>query len=69
MVLVSHNLAVVAHLCRRLAVMRRGRIVETLDADALGAGRARDPYTRDLIAASRGWDRAAARRLALEAQE
>ncbi|MFH5924962.1 ABC transporter ATP-binding protein [Roseomonas sp. SXEYE001] len=48
-ILVSHNLAVVAHLCGRVAVMQGGRIVEELDEAALRAGRAAHPHTRDLI--------------------
>jgi peptide/nickel transport system ATP-binding protein len=59
-VMVSHNLAVVAHMCARLAVMNRGKIVEEMDVAALRAGNARDPYTRRLMAASRGYDRALA---------
>lgn len=50
--LVSHDLAVVAHLCDRLAVMRHGRIVETLSSDALAEDRAEHPYTQALVAAS-----------------
>ena len=57
-VLVSHNLAIVAALCERLAVMRDGRVVEELTAADLRAGRARDPYTLALIEASRGYRRA-----------
>ncbi len=56
-VMVSHNLAVVAHMCSRLAVMNRGKIVEEMDTDALRRGAAKDPYTRRLMAASRGYDR------------
>ncbi|WP_338664148.1 ABC transporter ATP-binding protein [Pararoseomonas sp. SCSIO 73927] len=52
-ILVSHNLAVVAHLCGRLAVMQGGRIVEELDEAALRAGRAVHPHTQDLIRLSR----------------
>ena len=33
--MVSHNLAVVAHLCERIAVMNRGRVVEELTAGQL----------------------------------
>ena len=59
-VLVSHDLAVVAHLCSRLAVMQAGRIVEVLDTASLRAGTANEPYTRALVAASRGYDRSLA---------
>jgi peptide/nickel transport system ATP-binding protein len=51
-ILVSHNLAVVAHLCGRLAVMQGGRIVEILAEDELRAGTARHSHTLDLIALS-----------------
>jgi peptide/nickel transport system ATP-binding protein len=51
--LVSHNLAVVAHLCARIAVMQQGEIVETIDEAGLRAGRAQHPHTQELIALSR----------------
>jgi peptide/nickel transport system ATP-binding protein len=51
-ILVSHNLAVVGHLCRRLAVMQGGRIVEILTEDQLRAGESHHAHTRDLIALS-----------------
>jgi peptide/nickel transport system ATP-binding protein len=51
-ILVSHDLAVVAHMCHRIAVMQAGRIVDALDAAALRAGRTDEPYTRELLAAS-----------------
>jgi peptide/nickel transport system ATP-binding protein len=60
MILVSHNLAVVAHMCERVAVMNGGRIVEETTAAALRAGDAQEAYTRQLIAATKGYDRAAA---------
>jgi peptide/nickel transport system ATP-binding protein len=50
--LVSHDLAVVVHLCEHLAVMQQGRIVETLSSQALCAGHAQHPYTRSLFEAS-----------------
>jgi len=57
-ILVSHDLAVVAHLCARIAVMRGGRLLEVLDAGQLRTGDAKEAYTRELIAASRGFRRA-----------
>jgi ABC-type dipeptide/oligopeptide/nickel transport system ATPase subunit len=56
-VLVSHNLAIVARLCSRIAVMRQGRLVEEIGAEELRAGRAREGYTLALIEASRGYRR------------
>ena len=47
---ISHDLAVVSELCDRVAVMRRGRIVEAgVVRDVLGDPA--DDYTRDLVAA------------------
>jgi peptide/nickel transport system ATP-binding protein len=57
-IFVSHDLAVVAHFCTEAAVMREGRIVETLGVDKLRAGEAREPYCRALIRASEGYVRA-----------
>ncbi len=54
--LVSHNLAVVSMMCDRLAVMRLGRIVETLSTEALRAGAMADPYTEALFRASAGYE-------------
>ncbi|MBO1079397.1 ABC transporter ATP-binding protein [Roseomonas sp. 573] len=51
-ILVSHNLAVVGHLCGRLAVMQGGRIVEILSEQQLRDGQATHAHTRDLIALS-----------------
>jgi peptide/nickel transport system ATP-binding protein len=62
-IVVSHDLAVVSHMCGRLAVMNRGRIVEELDQSQLRRGVAREPYTRQLLTASQGYDREAARLL------
>jgi len=58
-ILVSHDLAVVAHLCNRIAIMQLGRLVETISADDLRTGRVGAEYTRNLIAASRGFTRLA----------
>jgi len=47
-ILVSHNLAVVAHLCDALGVMQAGEIVEKLTTDDLRAGRIAHPHTAEL---------------------
>jgi peptide/nickel transport system ATP-binding protein len=54
-VMVSHDLAVVAHMCDRLIVMQHGATVEELTRDALRAHRADTAYTRQLLAASEGY--------------
>jgi peptide/nickel transport system ATP-binding protein len=59
-ILVSHDLAVVAHLCNRIAIMQLGRLVETISAADLRSGNVSADYTRNLIAASRGFTRAPA---------
>jgi len=58
-ILVSHDLAVVAHLCQRVAVMRNGGLVEVLDTERLRRGAVAQAYTRELLAASRGYRRMA----------
>ena len=52
--LVTHNLPVVSFLCDRLAVMRRGRIVEVASVEQLKRGALQDPYSRELAALSSG---------------
>ena len=59
--LVSHDLAVVAHMCDRVGVMRQGRLLEECTAADLRAGRVRENYTRRFLAASEGYDREMAR--------
>ncbi|WP_394329432.1 ABC transporter ATP-binding protein [Rhodoferax koreense] len=56
-VMVSHDLAVVTHLCERLMVMQRGRTVEMLASGDLAAHRVAEPYTRQLMDASTGFRR------------
>ena len=48
--LISHDITVVAQVCDRVLVMYAGRIVEDLPATELATG-ARHPYTRALLAA------------------
>lgn len=58
-VLVSHNLAVVAHMCESLAVMKEGAVVETMSVEQLRSHTSEQPYTKQLMTASLGYDRAA----------
>ncbi|NND91707.1 MAG: ABC transporter ATP-binding protein [Granulosicoccus sp.] len=55
--MVSHNLAVVGHLCEQLAVMQHGEIVEFLSVRDLRAQRASQPYTQQLLRSSMGFVR------------
>ncbi len=55
--MVSHDLAVVTHLCERLMVMRQGREVETLVASDLAHRQVSADYTRELMRASAGFVR------------
>jgi len=52
LLMVSHDLAVIAHMCGRIAVMYGGEIVETLAVERLRRGEADHPYTRTLLASS-----------------
>ncbi|AMY67977.1 ABC transporter ATP-binding protein [Frigidibacter mobilis] len=58
-VMVSHDLAVVAHMCDRLMVMQHGQAVEELTREALRARAATTDYTRQLLTASHGYTKAA----------
>ena len=60
---VSHNLAVVAQMCERLAVMMQGRIVEEAGTDALARNGLQHAYSRQLLESSRGYDRERAQAL------
>ena len=59
-VMVSHDLAVVTHLCQNLMVMRRGRAVERVSSAALAAYEVKADYTRSLMEAAKGFVRGAA---------
>ncbi|WP_374368705.1 ABC transporter ATP-binding protein [Dongia sp.] len=56
--LVSHDLGVIAHMCDRFAVMRQGKLVEVAANTDLNSGRLKEPYSRQLLLASKGYDRA-----------
>ncbi|MFF2319463.1 ABC transporter ATP-binding protein [Agrobacterium sp. NPDC058088] len=47
-ILVSHNLAVIAHLCPQVGVMLNGEMVEQLSAGDLREGRTKHPHTEEL---------------------
>ena len=49
LILISHNLHLVAAFCDRVLVMYAGQVVESCDANRLAE--ARHPYTRGLLAA------------------
>jgi peptide/nickel transport system ATP-binding protein len=55
--MVSHDLAVVTHLCENIAVMKGGRVEERLLASDLAEGRAEADYTRMLMRAAKGFAR------------
>ena len=50
--LVSHDLAVIAHMCQRIAVMEGGRIVEQVTPQQIGNGQVTEAYTAQLLAAA-----------------
>jgi peptide/nickel transport system ATP-binding protein len=54
---VSHNLAVIAHMCSRVAIMNAGRIVEQVASSALASGALTTPYAQQLLRSSEGYDR------------
>jgi len=60
-IMVSHDLAVVTHMCERLMVMQRGETVELISSADLALSRVTHDYTRSLMEASTGFRRARAR--------
>ena len=56
-IMVSHDLAVVTHLCDDILVMQRGQTVERVSAADLAAHRVQEDYTRRLMQASSGFVR------------
>ena len=66
LLMVSHDLAVIAHLCERIGVMNHGVLIETTTAGALAAGAVANPYTRQLLRSNRGFDPSSAEIEALD---
>jgi peptide/nickel transport system ATP-binding protein len=67
--MVSHDLAVVTHLCQKLIGMRRGQVLEALASSDRAAQRVQADYTRGLMQASAGFQRLpASRRATAEAE-
>ena len=60
-IMVSHDLAVVTHMCEKLMVMQRGQTVELLSSGDLAAHAVTQDYTRRLMEASGGFNRDAVR--------
>jgi ABC-type glutathione transport system ATPase component len=56
MLMVSHDLAVIVHICDRIGVMHSGRLLEMTTAAALAEGRVTDPYSQQLLRANQGFD-------------
>jgi peptide/nickel transport system ATP-binding protein len=50
--MVSHDLAVIDHMCDRVLVMQNGQAVEELSREALAGAAMTTPYARALFAAS-----------------
>ncbi|MGI9371457.1 MAG: ABC transporter ATP-binding protein [Hyphomicrobiales bacterium] len=57
--MVSHNLAVVGHMCEQMAVMQLGEIVEILSIENLRTQQTSHPYTKHLLESSQGYKRRA----------
>ncbi len=66
MLMVSHDLAVIAHLCERIGVMRGGLLLETTTADAMADGSVSHDYTRALLRSNAGFDRSSVESGALD---
>ena len=55
-VMVTHDLAVVAHMCDEIAVMQHGEVVEVMDVEAMRSSTPETAYTQELLKASMGYD-------------
>ena len=50
--MVSHDLAVVGHICNQIAVMQQGEIVEVMSVEDMRAHKTSHPYTKHLLESS-----------------
>ena len=57
MLMVSHDLAVITHLCERIGVMSRGELLEITTATAMANNQVTHDYTRQLLRSNAGFDR------------
>jgi peptide/nickel transport system ATP-binding protein len=57
MLMVSHDLAVIAHLCERIGVMNQGQLLEITTATAMASNQVTHDYTRQLLRSNAGFDR------------
>ena len=57
LLMVSHDLAVIAHLCERIGVMSRGQLLEITTATAMANNEVTHDYTRQLLRSNAGFDR------------
>lgn len=55
-VMVTHDLAVVAHMCEQVAVMQYGEVVEVMDVETMRNATPETAYTQELLKASMGYD-------------
>ncbi|CDN52201.1 ABC transporter ATP-binding protein [Neorhizobium galegae] len=53
--LVSHDMAVIAHLCSRVAIMNGGEVVEETGIEQIRSGHVQHPYSQRLLSASRAY--------------
>jgi len=58
--LVSHDLAVIAHMCSEVAIMQAGEIVEQVSVERLRDGQLEHPYSQRLLAASQTYGKSKA---------